>query len=347
MVAFQMVRRLKVAQSNSLSPAEEALLAKFSTIKHHKALAIQRRTSQNAELDTKKDARERAIDIIRARRAKENAPIDDAVKPKPKLKIKLATKSSAKPKVVKRKKNNLIDDSDSDEDVARGAGGAGGSSGDFKRAGEDKPTTTRDGLLAAPKDGPTTSKPAPVEKKKKHVVSVKRRAPSQKSKATNNATKTTPTGARSSTIFVDNLPEYIGREELLHYFGGQYGLQLTKLHIFEGCSSAIVSFSTEAEAQSVLDHGVMIDDRPLSTRWATEEDILASEGVALIGEDHSGAAPMDPRMATDPRLAGGVKDRGGYADERLDDEDVGMDGDENDDDDDDPRARNVVDYFDL
>ncbi len=319
-------------------------MAKFSTIKHHKALAIQRRTSENAELDTNKDARERAIDIIRARRAKEAAAADEPAKPKPKLKIKLATtKSPAKPKVVKRKKNNLIDDSDSDEDVAVVGGGAGVANGEQSaRAGEANLTTARTGPLIAPEDGPTTSKPPPVEKKKKHVVSVKRRAPSQKAQAPNTATAT----GGSSTIFVDNLPEYIGRDELLQYFGGQYGLQVTKLHVFGGCASALVSFSTEDEAQSVLDHGMMIDGRPLSARWASEEDVLASEGMAMIGEEQDGAAPMDPRMVADPRIAGGTKDRAGHADEQMDDDDAD-DDDADDDDDDDPRARNVVDYFDL
>jgi hypothetical protein len=335
-----MVQRLKVAKSDSLSPAERELLLKFRTIKDAKAQAIQRKTSETAELDTKKDARERAIDIIRARRAKENAPADEPVKPKPKLKIKLATsKSLAKPKAVKRKKNNLIDDSDSDEDIVSVAGGAGGASGEqSKRAGEDNLAATHPGPLASPEDGPTTSKPAPIEKKKKHVVSVRRRAPSQKSKAKN----TTAVAGGSSTIFVDNLPGHVGRDELLQYFGGQYGLQLTKLHVFEGCSSAIVSFSTQDEAQSVLDHGMMIDDRPLSARWATEEDVLASEGMALDGEEQNGAIPMDPRMASDPRIAGAENDGARYEDEEMDDDD-----DEDGVDDDDPRARNVVDYFDL
>lgn len=315
---------MKVAKSDSLSPAERELLLKFRTIKDAKAQAIQRKTSETAELDTKKDARERAIDIIRARRAKENAPADEPVKPKPKLKIKLATTNSAKPKVVvKRKKKNLIDDSDSDEDVADGV--------KTKRAGEAKPVTMRDGPFAGHEDGPTTSKPVTVEKKKKkHVVSVRRRAPPQKTKPD---TPTSPT-ARHRTIFVDNLPDYIGRDELLHYFCGQYALQLTNLHVFEGCGSAIVSFSTEDQAQLVLDHGMTIDDRPLSARWATEEDVKASEGIALTGE--GGAAPMDPRMAADPRIASGMKDEDGYADERMDEEELGMDDDNNNRDDDDP-----------
>ena len=332
-----MVRRLKIVQDNRLSPAEEALLAKFKTIKHHKALAIQRKTSQNAEFDTKKDARERAIAIVRARRAKQEALAEGPAKPKPKLKIKLATTNSAKPKVVvKRKKKNLIDDndSDSDEDVADGV--------KTKRAGEAKPVTMRDGPFAGHEDEPTTSKPVTVEKKKKkHVVSVRRRAPPQKTKPD---TPTSP-AARHWTIFVVNLPDYIGRDELLHYFCGQYALQLTNLHVFEGCGSAIVSFSTEDQAQLVLDHGMTIDDRPLSARWATEEDVKASEGIALTGE--GGAAPMDPRMAADPRIASGMKDEDGYADERMDEEELGMDDDNNNRDDDDPRARSVVDYFDL
>ena len=344
-----MVRRLKNTIDSNLSPAEEALLAKFKTIKHHKALA-QRRTSENlAELDSKKDARERAIDIIRARRAKNDAS-NEAAKPKPKLKIKLATVKPA-PKPTKRK-NTLIDDSDSDSDA------------DVDDGRKDMPVRSSDGTArevpaAAHDDRPSTSKPAAAEKKKRHVVSVKRRTqhPPSQQKST----------APFSTIFVDNLPEYVGKDELLRYFGVQNGLQVTGLHVFEGCASALVSFNTEHEAQTVLGHSLAINTQPLSARWATEEDIKASEGAAYAARGQDGVAPMDPRMATDPRMVGRRAHAGGDDEAHMetmegpmgeahggqgyeDDPNDGI-GAERDDgtdlDEDDPRARNVVDYFDL
>jgi len=92
-----------------------------------------------------------------------------------------------------------------------------------------------------------------------------------------------------------------------------------------------------------------IGDRPLCVRWATEEDVKASEGVPVpVTMD---AAPSDPRMMMAAKVAQrkdqrdeamGVGRRDGEEEEEEEEE-----REEEDDDDDDPRARNVVDYFDL
>jgi len=316
---------LRVRQSSGLSPAAKELLSKFKTIKHHEELAILRRAkSQDVEdVGVKKDARARAIDIIRARRAQEEAAAQQekqgqekaAPKVAPKTKIKLAAIKPVKPT---KRKNNIIDDSDDDDDDAKAAVAATTTT---------TPTTTTATV-------PTATKPVPA--KKRHVIGVKRRAPKPK---------------QIPTIFVEDLPETVGENELMQYFGVQCQLQVTGIHVFDGCMSAIVSFSTPEQGQMVLANapGMAIGDRPLCVRWATEEDVKASEGVPVpVTMD---AAPSDPRMMMAAKVAQrkdqrdeamGVGRRDGEEEEEEEEE-----REEEDDDDDDPRARNVVDYFDL
>ena len=344
---------LRVHESDDLSPAEEALLSKFKTIKHHKELAdLKRKKSENLDdANVKKDARARAIDIIRARRAQEEGLTKDGAavapesvaagtavtvakvpKPAPKMKIKLATIKPVKPT---KRKNNLIDDSDSEDAVP------------VAKAELQRPRPSG--------EEPSTSKTPPEQTtivKKKHVIGVKRRAHPQKPK-------------QLPTILVEHLPPFFGKEELLQYFGVQCQLQVTGIHVFDGCSSALVSFSTPEQGEMVLVNApsMMVGDRPLSVRWATQEDINASEqnGDAPMTSAPSDprktgttpmAAPSDPRMqnALPPQRLVGDEDRD-FDDHNDNDDDNDDNDDDNDDDDDDndddPRARNVVDYFDL
>ena len=311
---------LRVRQSTGLSPAEKELLSKFKTIKHHEELAILRRAKcQDVEdAGVKKDARARAIDIIRARRAQEEAAAQQEKqgqeKAAPKTKIKLAAIKPVKPT---KRKNNIIDDSDDDDDAAAA-----------KAAVAATTTTTMTTTTTA--TVPTATKPVPA--KKKHVIGVKRRAPKPK---------------QIPTIFVEHLPETFGENELMQYFGVQCQLQVTGIHVFDGCMSAIVSFSTPEQGQMVLANapGMAIGDRPLRVRWATEEDVKASEGVPVpVPMD---AAPSDPRMM----MAAKVAQREDRRDEAMGvgrrDGEEEEEEEEEEEDDDDPRARNVVDYFDL
>ena len=323
---------LRVRQSTGLSPAEKELLSKFKTIKHHEELAILRRAkSQDVEdAGVKKDARARAIDIIRARRAQEEAAAQQEKqgqeKAAPKTKIKLAAIKPVKPT---KRKNNIIDDSDDDDDAAAA-----------KAAVAATTTTTMTTTMtttAMTATVPTATKPVPA--KKKHVIGVKRRAPKPK---------------QIPTIFVEHLPETFGENELMQYFGVQCQLQVTGIHVFDGCMSAIVSFSTPEQGQMVLANapGMAIGDRPLRVRWATEEDVKASEGVPVpVPMD---AAPSDPRMMLAAKVAQredrrdeamGVGRRDGEEEEEEEEEE--REEEEEEEDDDDPRARNVVDYFDL
>lgn len=320
---------LRVRQSTGLSPAEKELLSKFKTIKHHEELAILRRAkSQDVEdAGVKKDARARAIDIIRARRAQEEAAAQQEKqgqekqgqeKAAPKTKIKLAAIKPVKPT---KRKNNIIDDSDDDDDDDAAAAKAAVAA-----------TTTTTMTTATTATVPTATKPVPA--KKKHVIGVKRRAPKPK---------------QIPTIFVEHLPETFGENELMQYFGVQCQLQVTGIHVFDGCMSAIVSFSTPEQGQMVLANapGMAIGDRPLRVRWATEEDVKASEGVPVpVPMD---AAPSDPRMM----MAAKVAQREDRRDEAMGvgrrdgEEEEEEEREEEEEDDDDPRARNVVDYFDL
>jgi len=324
---------LRVRQSTGLSPAEKELLSKFKTIKHHEELAILRRAkSQDVEdAGVKKDARARAIDIIRARRAQEEAAAQQEKqgqeKAAPKTKIKLAAIKPVKPT---KRKNNIIDDSDDDDDDDDDAAAA-------KAAVAATTTTTMTTTMTTTTTAtvPTATKPVPA--KKKHVIGVKRRAPKPK---------------QIPTIFVEHLPETFGENELMQYFGVQCQLQVTGIHVFDGCMSAIVSFSTPEQGQMVLANapGMAIGDRPLRVRWATEEDVKASEGVPVpVPMD---AAPSDPRMMMAAKVAlredrrdeaMGVGRRDGEEEEEEEEEER----EEEEEDDDDPRARNVVDYFDL
>ena len=366
-----MVIRLKRASAvdNDLSPAERALLSKFKTIKYHKAQAeIKRRNSETLEsTDTgtaKKDARQAAIEIIRARRLAQAAQSEGS-KPK-KTKIKLTSKQE-KPgdginPLVSASKDNL-------SNVPSTSASKGMSKGKSEDSGSSTVARAEDSASAGVKR----------EEKKRHVVHVKRRAvASTAAAATDTAAGTAasthvgaPSGApipdsQPPTLFVDHLPESCGESELLEYFGGLCQLQVTGLYVYEGCQSALVTFHTLEEAQSVLSHAhtMNIGGHPLSARWAGEEDIKAStvrHGVAMD------TMPSDPRMAAQmashaPHAVPTTSDaREDHADEYHEDDrgygdgeggdydhdDGGDGGDDQGDGEDDPRSRNVVSYDDL
>jgi len=217
-------RRTSSGERDDLSPAEEALVEKYKVIKEKKALQeIARQNSVKQEQQSggvgghtadSIDARQAAIDIIRARRREASGVVSSGP---PKMKIKLSKSSLSKsPVVTQPPPVQTSHESPTGKEVKK-------------------------------------KKPIVVKRRRRDVQQPPAQDQNETTYVHEHQQQHGEMDLTMATLLISNIPEYCTKDELFSYFGVHCSMNVIDVHIFEGYESAAVTFSSAAEARAVLD----------------------------------------------------------------------------------------------